>query len=117
MNTAISISNNSLNRFINACESKQEFEKQIRDHQNKYNTDDIFYGFDGSKCIELTEGYFYKTLEFESLDDALKAITTSNVVRVVNEQDDYHIEVGKYSKSIQTGADSCVNIANFNIIY
>lgn len=113
----VSISENIIDKSIRQRNELAVFESQVREHQDRYDVDDIFYGWNGHNAYELTTGYFCETAKFESLELAVRNMKYGQAVRVIEGKD---FRVGNvFSKlSQQCGdADNCIDMATFRVIF
>ncbi len=113
----VSISENIIDKAIRQRNELSLFESQVKEHQDRYIVDDIFYGWNGHSAYELTEGYFCETAKFDSLELAIRNMTYGQALRVIEGKE--FIVGNVYSKLSQQHGDanSCIDIATFRVIF
>lgn len=111
---ATSIANNIIRTAVERNGGFSAFGKQVKEHQNKYNIDDIFYGWSGHEALELVEGYFFTREEYNTLNEAIENMKYGDALRVI---DGEKFIIGQYSKTPNNDAEHCVNVKTFEIVY
>lgn len=98
--------------------AKSNFIKQIENAHSRYNIDDIFYTFSHNNVMECKSGYFHETCRFNTLQEAMKHVTSyNNAIRVIENNT---FCVGVVSDSmvrVNESSYACYDMKDFSTIY